>query len=143
MKIKILLFVSLIICSISIFSQVAPNIYLIEFTDKNNSEFNVTQPHEFLSQRAIERRNRYNIPIHENDLPVNQTYIDSIEVVGATVRHKSKWLNSVVVDIYDLSVLNTLNSISFVKSVSKKSVNLGNGIINKFEDEEPSILNKK
>lgn len=144
---RTILLISIIIVSLTTFAQVAPGVYLIEFTDKENSSFNISQPDEFLSQRAIERRARYDISISENDLPVNQVYIDSIENLGIHVRYASKWFNSVVADIDDLSVITALQQISFVKNVSKKSSNIKSRKVNKFIDEEivyPTIsLNKK
>ncbi|PJB57289.1 MAG: serine protease, partial [Bacteroidetes bacterium CG_4_9_14_3_um_filter_41_19] len=54
--------------------QVAPDKYFIQFTDKNNSPYSINQPEEFLSQRAIDRREKYGIVITEEDLPVNPAY---------------------------------------------------------------------
>lgn len=102
------------------FAQVAPGIYLIEFTDKNNSGYSVDNPEEFLSSRAIDRRERFNIPITEHDFPVNQLYIDSISKLDLQIRHTSKWFNSLIADISEPNVIDALNAISFVKNVTKK-----------------------
>lgn len=100
-------------------SQVAPNKYWIQFTDKDNSEYSLTQPEEFLSSRAIERRNRYNIPLTNEDLPVNQTYIDSINKMGFKILNRSKWLNAITVYTTNSILIDTIENISFVKTRQK------------------------
>jgi len=74
------------------------NRHWIEFTDKNNSPFSLNNPSAYLSQRAIARRLRQNIPIDSTDLPVNPRYVDSLLSKGAVVRHRSKWMNGVTVE---------------------------------------------
>ena len=56
--------------------------FWLQFTDKNNSPYSIDRPGEFLSERAIQRRVKQNIPIIENDIPVNQVYIDSLRTYG-------------------------------------------------------------
>ncbi|HXH19931.1 MAG TPA: hypothetical protein VNJ07_12710, partial [Chitinophagales bacterium] len=34
--------------------------FWIQFSDKNNNPFSVERPHEFLSQKSLDRRNRQN-----------------------------------------------------------------------------------
>ncbi|HXA02718.1 MAG TPA: S8 family serine peptidase [Cytophagaceae bacterium] len=71
--------------------------YLIYFTDKNNSPFTITNPGQFLSSRAIQRRTKQGISIKSRDLPVNQAYVDSIRNKGATVWYSSRWFNAAMV----------------------------------------------
>ncbi len=111
---------ALLLCLLS-YTQVAPDKYWIKFTDKNNSPFSVDNPSAFLSQRAIERRLKQNIPVMENDLPVNQSYIDSVTSTGVTLLTVSKWFNSVTIYTTDTNALNIINSFSFVQSVVKAS----------------------
>lgn len=70
--------------------------YLVEFTDKENSPYSIHRPEQFLSQRAIDRREKYGITITEEDLPVNRNYIDSLTKLGAKFHNASKWMNSAV-----------------------------------------------
>jgi len=81
--------------------------YWLTLTDKNNSEFTIDNPSEFLSQRAIDRRNRYNIEITTEDLPVNLSYIQQIKDLGLEVLHPSKWFNAVAVKV-PISQLNLI-----------------------------------
>jgi hypothetical protein len=53
--------------------------FWIQLKDKEGSLYSLDNPAEFLSQRAIDRRLRYQIPIVENDLPVSQVYLDSLQ----------------------------------------------------------------
>jgi hypothetical protein len=92
--------------------------YRIDFTDKNNSPFSIAEPAEFLSQRAIERRLRFNIAITEQDLPVNPHYLDSLRAAGAAVLHSSKWFNSCVINTSDSNVLQQIAQFPFVMQTS-------------------------
>lgn len=95
------------------------NRYWIEFTDKNNSPYSLSSPSAYLSQRAIQRRQRQNIAIDSSDLPVNPAYLDSLISKGATIRHKSKWLNGATVEVPNTQVLTDILNLPFVKTSSK------------------------
>ncbi|MGM0497710.1 MAG: S8 family serine peptidase [Bacteroidota bacterium] len=93
--------------------------YLIEFNDKDtsNNHFSLNEPEDFLSSKSLERRERQNIDLVSEDLPISQRYIDSVRSVGVKIQNKSKWLNSVVGEI-DSSKLNTLRDIDFIKELT-------------------------
>ncbi|OFX48405.1 MAG: hypothetical protein A2046_05580 [Bacteroidetes bacterium GWA2_30_7] len=115
-------------------AQVAPNKYQIFFTDKNFNQYTLSNPSEFLSQKALDRRTKQNIAIDELDLPVSQYYIDSLKNMGLVVLNKSKWFNCITVQTTDMGLLNSLNSVSFVKSYSKKQSEINNNTVdNKFD----------
>ena len=97
------------------FTQPAKNKYFIQFKDKNGSSFSVNNPSAFLSPRAIARRAAQNIPIVEQDLPVNSNYINTIISKGASVFTRSKWLNGISIEC-DSLVLSSVLSLPFVKS---------------------------
>lgn len=89
--------------------------YFIAFTDKNNSPFSIANPQAYLSDRAIDRRNRQGISISESDLPVNPQYLDSIrQINGVTIVKTSKWLNGIVVSLSDSLLLNQILAFPFV-----------------------------
>ncbi len=71
--------------------------YMIFFTDKNNSPFSISQPLDFLSQKAIDRRTNQNINLDDSDLPVNPAYVTGVASTGATVLNRTKWFNAVSV----------------------------------------------
>ncbi|MDQ3192396.1 MAG: S8 family serine peptidase, partial [Bacteroidota bacterium] len=98
-------------------AQTAPGKYWIQFTDKTNSPFSLSTPNQFLSSKAIERRINQHIPLIENDLPVNQSYIDSVSGAGALIINRSKWFNAVTIATSDSAVLSTIAAFSFVKQI--------------------------
>jgi serine protease AprX len=104
----------LFLLSNSLHSQTGPNKYWVQFTDKDNSVYSTERPEEFLSPRAIERRNRYAIEISEQDLPVNKSYTDSLRALGIEVLYTSKWFNAATVKSSDTLLLDTLDRISFI-----------------------------
>ncbi len=100
------------------FEQTAPERYRILFTGKTGTPYSIEAPGEFLSARAIERRQRQNIPVVVNDLPVNPAYLDSITAAGAQVLNVSKWLNAATVKITEYSTLERIARLTFVKKGS-------------------------
>lgn len=119
--IKILFFLLLYSAT---YAQVAENCYRIYLTDKNNNEYNINNPEEFLSEKAIARRITYNIDIELNDLPVSKYYLDSLEKLGLSILNKSKWLNTVVVYSTDKDLIDTIENYSFIQSVQKSNKTL-------------------
>jgi hypothetical protein len=98
-----------------VFEQTAPGKYRIEFIDKYNSSYSVEAPEEFLSQKALERRQRQEISISFNDLPVTPAYIDSLTAAGAKVLTVSKWFNAATIQVSDDLTLDKIAKLTFVK----------------------------
>jgi len=90
--------------------------FVVEFNDKAGTSFSINHPEQFLSQRAIERRAKRGIEITNQDFPVNDGYVDSLEHWNAKLHTTSRWMNSAVYltnsSVFDDSVL----TCSFVKS---------------------------
>ena len=63
---------------------------MVKFTDKNGSHYSIGAPEQFLSQRAIQRRANQGIAIVQNDIPVNQNYVDSVAATGVQILNRSK-----------------------------------------------------
>jgi len=111
----------ILIVSYSALSQnVAPNTYVISFTEKDTINYNVSEPEKFLSERAIKRRQKYNIPVTEQDLPVNIKYINKVKELGFEIYTKSKWMNHVVVYSEDSTLIIQANKFNFVKNIEKE-----------------------
>lgn len=92
--------------------------YIVKLKDKGPSPFSISNPSQYLSQRAILRRTRFNIPIDSTDLPVAPAYIDSVRLAGAvTILNTSKWLNQVAIKTNDPAVLSKINSFPFVVNI--------------------------
>ena len=121
MKIIILQVIS-ILFSINIYSQIAPNTYVVKFKDKKNSEFSIEKPSEFLSERAIVKRQKYNIPVTEQDIPVNKVYTDSLKSLGLEIYAVSKWFNLAVVYTENEDIVKKMIALDFVNSSKEKKV---------------------
>ena len=78
--------------------------FWIQLSDKKFNEYSTDKPEEFLSLRAIERRNRQGIAITEQDLPVSSVYLDSLTEYPLRILFTSKWMNAVVVRTVDSSL---------------------------------------
>ena len=111
--------------------------YIIQLKDKTGSSFSTSNPSLFLSQRAINRRVRYDIAVTENDLPVNTTYIQSILGVGnVTLLNVSKWFNQVCILTTDPAAITRINTLPFVQTVTPIAARMANFIkpVNKLLD---------
>ena len=113
LKNKIL--IGLFLFPILSFSQ--QNKYFLYLKDKTNSPYSINVPEEFLSPKALERRNKQGISIIENDLPINPNYLDSIAQNGAKIWYSSKWFNGVLIEADSITYQNLLEK-SFVKNIN-------------------------
>jgi serine protease AprX len=111
--------------------------YVIQLKDKNGSSVSINNPAQFLTQRAIDRRTRYNIGIDETDLPVTPAYIDSIRLSGnVTILNVSKWFNQVCIQTNDSAALSKINAFSFVKKTDPVAARF----LNLHRNKQPDIL---
>ncbi len=92
------------------------NRYVVFFKDKEGSSYSTSAPEQYLSQRAIDRRIRQGISIIQEDLPVNETYVQGVRDVGASTFYKTKWMNGVLVQC-DMSLISTIENMAFVDRV--------------------------
>lgn len=135
LKLRGLLF--LILFSGAAFAQdEATNYYWIEFTDKNGTNFSVYQPEKYLSQRAIERRQKQNITIDESDLPVSPIYLEALSAKGAEIIHSSKWLNGATVKTSSSGYQKIISTFDFIRfsEMTKPGISL-KSTTNKFKIE--------
>jgi hypothetical protein len=88
--------------------------YWIQFTDKNNSPYSISNPSAYLSARAIARRTKYNIPVQLNDLPPNPNYIDSVLSKGVQLLNRCGWLNAISVYAPDTNDMPLIRQLPFV-----------------------------
>ena len=87
--------------------------YMVFFTDKADTQYSVDQPEAFLSERAIARRAKFNIPVEESDLPVNESYVEQLVTLGAEVFYRTRWMNGVLVQL-SIEELEEVRKLSFV-----------------------------
>ena len=91
--------------------------FYIQLTDKNNSPYSLSNPSSYLSERAIERRAFFNVPVDSTDLPVNPQYLSQLTGTGVKIHCTTKWLNGVTVMMKDTSAAAQLRLLPFVKYV--------------------------
>lgn len=129
------LFLLFILC-ISAYAQ-AQDRYFVFFKDKANSSFSINNPSAFLSAKSIARRTALKIPITEEDLPVNSTYVVQVKATGAQTFFTSKWWNGVLVQT-DAATITAIEALSFVKKVDRVAdgTKLMNGRMEKYEEAE-------
>ena len=96
-----------------------PTCYRIYLKDKANSPYSIDNPSAYLSQRAIDKRARFNIPITEQDLPVNPQYKQQILGLDAEMHFLavSKWMNTATLYCPDSTVVQQIEALPFVDSV--------------------------
>ncbi|MBK7883307.1 MAG: S8 family serine peptidase [Chitinophagaceae bacterium] len=139
-KYYLLLIVVMMCCEKSIAQS---NCYSVQLKYKQGTPFSISNPSAFLSQRAIERRLKYNIAIDSSDLPCTPGYIDSIKLAGAVnILHTSKWLNQVTIQTADENVIKKIKSFPFVSGVLLIASPLVNAT-NKIMDKPSQILSQQ
>ncbi len=107
------------VCSLTLLAQNQSNQYCwVKFKDKKNNGYSLSNPVQFLSQRSIDRRNSQGIALDTTDLPITQSYIDSILPYAVKLVHKLKWFNIVVVQVGDSTMADSIRRFSFVDSVA-------------------------
>jgi hypothetical protein len=92
--------------------------YMVFFTDKTNTTYSVDQPQDFLTQRAIDRRQRQSIGIDPTDLPVSESYVNTLQEAGPKVYFRSRWLNAVLAE-FDEAEESAVKALSFVKGIQR------------------------
>lgn len=113
--------------------------YWIQFKDKNESPFSLKNPAAYLSQKAIERRNKQNILISTNDLPVNPGYINEIKAMGGKIINQSRWFNAITISTSDTNKINSIKALVYVKDVKKLEESKGKKVPSKFELESNTM----
>jgi subtilisin family serine protease len=124
-------------------AQIAPNKYFVKFTDKNNSPYSIDNPSEYLSQRAIDRRQNQGIPITVSDLPVNPSYLEGVAGTGATILNRTKWFNGVTIFTEDPSVLDAITALPYVAGVTAPEQPGGDLESSMPFDEKPFFAHEK
>ncbi|MFN8310249.1 MAG: S8 family serine peptidase [Chitinophagales bacterium] len=130
-----LLLFFLVAISFPAFSQ---HTYVVYLKDKKQSSYSITHAGEFLSARALLRRQLQGIPIDESDLPVSTAYSKQLLQLPVTQKFALKWENAIVLET-SVDLLVQLRQLPFVRSVrtiSKPSPESG---IRKFDMENKQL----
>jgi hypothetical protein len=91
--------------------------YYVQFSDKSCTEFSLSNPQQFLSERAIQRRINQGIAIDSLDLPLCRDYLDSLKNHQAEIILCSKWLNGATIAISNISQIAQIENLPFVNFV--------------------------
>ena len=114
--------------------------YLVFFKDKKGSDFSIVKPTEFLSNKSIQRRKRQNIPLDSTDLPISKTYIEQIQALGFTPKHRSKWLNAGLYS-FDSSDSAKVKALDFVTKIEYIAPSFSNARLNSRNNKFESLAN--
>lgn len=93
--------------------------FRITLKDKGTSGFSVNNPSQFLSAKAIARRQKMHIPVDATDLPISPDYIKAIQNAGGVIVVKSKWLNTVTVYCENELLSYEFKKLPFVQDVEE------------------------
>lgn len=99
----------------------------VYFKDKPNANSFLSMPLTMLSQRALDRRARFQIPLDFKDVPIESAYINQIKNnLDIIVKSKSKWLNAVYVSGTQ-NAIRALTNFNFVSQIdfADRSLNIG------------------
>lgn len=114
----------------------------VYFKDKPSQTAFIASPLTMLSQRALERRTRYNIILDFKDAPVENTYITQIKsTTGIAVKAKSKWLNALHIQGTQTDI-NKLLDINFVSKIEFANKSLNTSGKNKKQEKVVKKSNK-
>ena len=139
MKSILFLLINLLIFQ-SISAQTIEDAWIF-FSDKPQSSSYLTNPLNMLSQRALDRRARYNISLDIKDVPVEVTYLSQVaQANGISIMAKSKWMNAVHVQGFESDIRN-LSSLSFVDHIEFANKNIPS-ITRPITDNYPTIATK-
>jgi len=111
--------------------------FQVTFTDKNNTPYSLSNPHVYLSSRAIARRTTQSILVDSTDLPVNPAYVDSVlSLTGGLYYETSRWLNMCIIllptaDSTQILHLSGKPFISNVKQVGSYCTNLYSKVVHR------------
>jgi hypothetical protein len=120
---------------LTILNANAQDRYIVFLKNKANNPYTISNPSEYLSVRAINRRTRMNIPIDSSDLPVNPAYVAAIKNTGAIVLNRSKWLNTMTIQA-DTNQAIAIGNLPFVVRYKKVfGTNVHKSSVNKFPEE--------
>lgn len=92
------------------------NRYVVFFTNKQGTPYDTGNPSQFLSSRAIDRREAQGISVTDQDLPVTPAYIGGVASAGARPFFSTRWLNAVLVEC-ESSLVPSLSALPYVESV--------------------------
>lgn len=87
----------------------------LTLSDKAGTSYSTERPREFLSRKAVDRRQRQGLATDSTDLPVSEAYLSILRADTLSIRGVSKWNNTVLVSTADTnSTKATVSKYNFV-----------------------------
>ncbi len=99
------------------------SLYVLHFSDKGVDKIAALNPSEYLSDKAIERRLKYEIPFDEADIPVQSHYVDVVAKTGAKILTRSRWFNLIVIEA-NTDMINEISGLPFISDIQLLANNL-------------------
>ncbi len=89
----------------------------VYFKDKPSQSSYINSPLNMLTQRALDRRIRYNISLDIKDVPIEASYVLQVKNTnGIIIKARSKWLNALHIQGLQTDILNLLDY-NFVEKI--------------------------
>lgn len=124
---------------ISIAAKAQQSYYFIVFKDKPHAIEKRKETKQLFSQKSINRRVKYGLPLTEQDIPPYQPYIDSVLQEPCRLIGKSRWFNGVLILAEPKTAETLKNNYSFIlETIYAGKYKKNEGIENKAETD---ILN--
>ncbi len=95
--------------------------YAVFLKYKPQDTYSLNQPEQFLTQKALDRRNREGISTDSLDLPVSKKYIDELTEKADNVLYPSKWMNALLLVTDEEGALE-MESLPFVDRVEMVAI---------------------
>jgi len=95
--------------------------YAVYLKFKPQSELSLARPAEFLSAKALQRRDKEGVKVDSTDLPVSTKYMAILKDKVEQILYPSKWLNAVLVvaDVQKIEEIKLLPFVSKAERVAK------------------------
>ncbi len=109
----------LVLCCLCSIMPAQADTYWVVFTDKEGTSGTLDNPSAYLSERALQRREKQGIALDSLDLPVSVVYRDSIVRLGGRLIHQSRWHNGITIAVDDNAVIGRIKACKFVRYVER------------------------
>lgn len=111
-------------------------VYWVQFNTKTGTPYSIDMPADYLSERALARRQRMGIGIDSTDLPVNPAFADSLKLIGFSIKHTSRWMNGAIAYLPDSINIDSVFQPSFVEFYELRKNQVLKSTKNKFSEED-------
>lgn len=90
--------------------------YAIYFKYKPQDTFSLLRPQEFLSSKALDRREREEIQADSMDLPISSKYLAEVKSKVNQILYETKWFNALIV-VGDAQNMEEIKKMPFVSKI--------------------------